>query len=109
MGQGTLAFTKRMLRVFILVELEEFDLLVAKSWPSIPRSSKTDRNLIATRSEDEQAQANKHIHIHKNITPYKIKGYKNMQRKIGLDSTVARGKETSNSKLRSTCYHIYAK
>jgi hypothetical protein len=31
MGQGTLAFTKRMLGVFILVELEEFDLLVAKS------------------------------------------------------------------------------
>jgi hypothetical protein len=31
MGQGTLAFTKRMIRVFILVELEEFDLLVAKS------------------------------------------------------------------------------
>jgi hypothetical protein len=76
MGQGTLAFTKRMLKVFILVELEEFDLLVAKSWPSIPRSSKIDRNLIATRSEDEQTQANKHIHMHKNITPYKIKGYK---------------------------------
>jgi hypothetical protein len=31
MGQGTLAFTKQMLRVSILVELEEFDLLVAKS------------------------------------------------------------------------------
>jgi hypothetical protein len=29
-GQGTLAFTKQMLRVFILVELEEFDHLVAK-------------------------------------------------------------------------------
>jgi hypothetical protein len=109
MGQRTLAFTKRMLRVFILVELKEFDLSVAKSWPSIPRSLKTDRNLIATRSEDEQAQANKHIHMHKNITPYKIKGYKNMQRKIELDSTVTRGKETSDSKLRSTSYHVYAK
>jgi hypothetical protein len=31
MGQRTLAFTKRMLRVFILVELKEFDLSVAKS------------------------------------------------------------------------------
>jgi hypothetical protein len=31
MGQRTLAFTKQMLRVFILVELEEFDLLVAKA------------------------------------------------------------------------------
>jgi hypothetical protein len=31
MGQGTLAFTKQMLRVFILIELEEFDLLVAKA------------------------------------------------------------------------------
>jgi hypothetical protein len=47
--------------------------------------------------------------MHKNIAPYKIKGYKNMQRKIELDSTVTRGKETSNSKLRSTSYHIYAK
>jgi hypothetical protein len=29
MGQRTLAFTKQMLRVFNIVELEEFDLLVA--------------------------------------------------------------------------------
>jgi hypothetical protein len=29
MGQRTLAFTKQMLRVFDLVELEEFDHLVA--------------------------------------------------------------------------------
>jgi hypothetical protein len=28
MGQRTLTFTKQMLRVFNLVELEEFDLLV---------------------------------------------------------------------------------
>jgi hypothetical protein len=56
MGQRTLAFTKQMLRVFSLVELEDFDLLVAKASPSIPRSSETDRDLIATRSEDEQAQ-----------------------------------------------------
>jgi hypothetical protein len=30
-GQGTLAFTKQMLRVFNLVELEEPDHFVAKS------------------------------------------------------------------------------
>jgi hypothetical protein len=31
MGQGTLAFTKQMLRVFNFVELEEFDLLVTEA------------------------------------------------------------------------------
>jgi hypothetical protein len=62
MGQRTLAFTKQMLRVFNLVELEEPDHLVANAWSSIPWSSKTDLNLIATLREDEQAQANKHIY-----------------------------------------------
>ena len=62
MGQRTLAFTKQMLRIFSLVELEEFDLLVAEAWPSIPRSSETNRDPIATRSEDKQTQANKHIY-----------------------------------------------
>jgi hypothetical protein len=76
MGQGTLAFTKHMLRIFSLVELEELGHLVAEAWPSILRSLETNRDLIATRREDEQAQANKHIHMHKNITPYKIKCYK---------------------------------
>jgi hypothetical protein len=61
MGQRTLAFTKQMLRVFNLVELEELDHLVANAWSSIPWSSKTNCDLIATWSEDEQAQANKHI------------------------------------------------
>ena len=93
MGQRTLAFTKQMLRVFNFVELEEFDHLVAEAWLSIPRSSETNRDLIATRSEDEQAQANKHIHMHKNITPYKIKCYKSEQYKIESASTVMRGKE----------------
>jgi hypothetical protein len=51
MGQRTLAFTKQMLKMFRLVELEEFDLLVAEAWSSIPRSSKIDRSLFATRSE----------------------------------------------------------
>jgi hypothetical protein len=100
MGQRTLAFTKQMPRVFNLVELEELDHLVANAWSSIPRSSETNCDLISTRSEDEQAQANKHIYTHKNITPFKIKYYKNMQHRIELDTTVTRGKETSNSKLR---------
>jgi hypothetical protein len=93
MGQRTLAFTKQMLRVFNLVELEEPDHLVANTWLSIPRSSETNCDLIATRSEDEQAQANKHIHMHKNITPYKIKCYKSEQYKIESASMVTRGKE----------------
>ena len=67
MGQGTLVFTKQMLRFFSLIELEEFDLLVAEAWPSIPRSSEIDRSLFATRNEYKQAQTN--IYLHKNITP----------------------------------------
>jgi hypothetical protein len=31
MGQRTLAFTKQMLRIFNLVELEEFDLLIVEA------------------------------------------------------------------------------
>jgi hypothetical protein len=95
MGQRTLAFTKQMLRVFNLVELEEPDHLVAKAWPSIPRSSKIDRSLFATRSEDEQAPANKHIHMHKNITPYKGKHNQNMQYEIERVTTVTRGKRNA--------------
>jgi hypothetical protein len=78
MGQRTLAFTKQMLMIFSLVELEEFDHLVAEAWLLIPRSSKMDHSLFTTRSEDEQAQANKHVHMHKNITPYKEKHNQNM-------------------------------
>jgi hypothetical protein len=55
MGQRTLAFTKQMLRVFNIVELEEPDHLVANSWSSIPRSSETDHNLFASHSEYKQA------------------------------------------------------
>jgi hypothetical protein len=54
MGQRTLAFTKQMLRVFNLVELEEPDHLVTNAWSSIPRSLETNHDLIATRSEDKQ-------------------------------------------------------
>jgi hypothetical protein len=95
MGQRTLAFTKQMLRVFNFVELEEFDHLVAKAWPSIPRSSKMDRSLFATWSEDEQAPANKHIHMHKNITSYKGKYNQNMQYEIERVTTVTRGKRNA--------------
>jgi hypothetical protein len=45
-------------------------------------------------NEYKQAQANKHIHMHKNITPYKIKCYKSEKYKIESASTVTRGKET---------------
>jgi hypothetical protein len=62
MGQRILAFTKQMLRVFNLVELVKFDLLVTEALPSIHRSSETDRNLFATHSEYKQAQTNKHIY-----------------------------------------------
>jgi hypothetical protein len=65
MGQRTLAFTKQMLRVFNFVELEEPDHLVANGWSSIPQSAETNRDLIAMRSEDEQAQAsNIYIYIY---------------------------------------------
>ena len=93
MGQRTLAFTKQMLRIFSLVELVEFDLLVAEAWLSIPQSSETNHDLIATWSEGEPAQANKHVHMHKNITPYKIKCYKSEEYKIESASTVTRGKQ----------------
>ena len=69
MGQRTLAFTKQMLWVFNLVELEEPDHLVANSWSLIPQSSETDRNLFATHNEYKQVQTN--IYMHKNITPLK--------------------------------------
>jgi hypothetical protein len=45
MGQRTLAFTKQMLRIFNLIELKEFDLLVAEAWPSIPWSLEMDHSL----------------------------------------------------------------
>jgi hypothetical protein len=56
-GLRTLAFTKQILRVFSLVALEEFVLLVAEAWLSIPRSSEIDHNLFATHIECKQAYA----------------------------------------------------
>jgi hypothetical protein len=52
-----------------------------------------DRSLFVTRSEDEQAPANKHIHMDKNITPYKGKHNQNMQYEIERVTTVTRGKK----------------
>ena len=106
MGQRTLAFTKQMLRIFSLVELEEFDLLVAEAWLLIPRSSEMDHSLFTTRNKYKQAQAN--IYLHKNITPYQIKYYKSEQYKLESASTVMRGKELWRSKLRSRSYNVYA-
>jgi hypothetical protein len=80
-----------MLRIFSLVEIEEFDLLIVEAWPSIPRSSEMDRSLFVMRNEYKQAQTN--IYLHKNITPYKIKYYKGEQYKIESASTATRGKE----------------
>jgi hypothetical protein len=62
MGQRTLTFTKQMLRIFSLIELRELDHMVANAWSSIPRSLEMDRILIATRSEDKQTPASKHIY-----------------------------------------------
>jgi hypothetical protein len=98
-----------MLRVFNSVELEEPDHLVANVWPPIPQCLETNRDLIATQSEGEPAQANKHIHMHKNITPCQGEQNKNMQDKIELASTVMRGKETRRSELWSTSYRVYVK
>jgi hypothetical protein len=52
-----------------------------------------DRSLFATRSKDEQAQANKHVHMRKNITPYNEKHNQNMQYEIERVNTVMRGKK----------------
>ena len=47
MGQRTLAFTKQMLRIFNLVELEEFDHLVAmldRRFLEAQNESRSNRN-----------------------------------------------------------------
>jgi hypothetical protein len=70
MGQRTLAFTKQMLRVFNLVELEELDLGTSGS-PNLDRRFLEAQEHIAiyfaARNEFKQAQAD--IYLHKNITP----------------------------------------
>jgi BMFP domain-containing protein YqiC len=59
----TLAFTKQMPRVFDLVELEEFDHLVAMLDRRFLEARKRIAFIFATCSEYEQAQANKHIQL----------------------------------------------
>ena len=107
MGQRTLAFTKQMLRVFNLVELEESDHLVANAW----RRFLEAREQIAIYSR-RAANTNRHrqtnIYMHKNITPYKENPYRNMQYEIELASTVALEKEMRKSELRLRSYHVYA-
>jgi hypothetical protein len=70
MGQRTLAFTKQMLRVFDLVELEEFDHFVAM----LDRRFIEAQKRIVIQSQRE-AKMNRHkqtnIYMHKNITPFK--------------------------------------
>jgi uncharacterized protein YdaU (DUF1376 family) len=105
MGQRTLAFTKQILSVFNLIEFEELDHLVAKAWSSIHRSSEMDRILIATWSEDEQAQANKHIGMHKNIAPYKEKHKKQTIRNI---SSLLRSREEKKHDSQSYSQEISA-
>jgi hypothetical protein len=100
MGQGTLAFTKQMFRVFNLVEPEEPDHLVANAWSLIPRSSELDHNLFATHSEYNQEQTNKHIYTHKNITPYKIKYNNTCNTKKNALLWSREEKETPKSCLR---------
>jgi hypothetical protein len=102
MGQRTIVFTKQMLRVFSLVELEEFNLLITEAWSSIPRSPETNHGLFVTHNECKQAQAN--IWLHKNITPYKIKYYKSEQYKIvrWLWRSSRRGGEDADAARQTT-------
>jgi hypothetical protein len=99
MGQGTLDFTKQMLRVFNLVELEEPDHLVANAWSSLSRSSELDHSLFATHSEYNQEQTNKHIYTHQNITPYKIKCNNTCNTKRNALLRSREEKEASKSRL----------
>ena len=73
MGQRTLAFTKQMLRIFRLVELEELDLRTSGS-PNLDRRFLEAQEQIAIYSR-RTANTNRHkqttIYMHKNITPFK--------------------------------------
>jgi hypothetical protein len=95
MGQRTLAFTKQMLRVFDFVELVDFDLLVAEAWLSIPRSSETNRDLIATRSEGEQAQANIYIYIYIRTLHHSNKNIIKYANETERVTTVTRGRRNA--------------
>jgi hypothetical protein len=58
MGQRTLAFTKQLLRIFNLVELEELDLRTSGS-PNLDRRFLEAQELIAIYSRRE-AKTNRH-------------------------------------------------
>jgi hypothetical protein len=104
MGQRTLAFTKQMLRVFNLVELEEPDHLVAEAW----FWSLEARKQIAIYSQHE-ADTNRNkqtnIYMYKNITPYKIKCNKTCKTKR---NALLRSHEEKEMR-RSRSYRVYAK
>jgi hypothetical protein len=93
MGQRTLAFTKKMIRVFNLVKLEELDLKTSGS-PNLGRRFLEAREQIAIYLR-HIANTNRHrqtnIYMHKNITPYKGNHYKNVYYKIEIASTVTQG------------------
>jgi hypothetical protein len=57
-------------------------------------SSKLGREPRSNRNAERRPTGtSKQTYVHKNITPYKIKHYKNEQYKIESASTVMRGKE----------------
>jgi hypothetical protein len=77
MGHRTLAFTKRIFRIFSLVELEELD-------PGTSGSPNLDRRFLEAQEQtaiysrratntNRHKQTNIYIYIHKNITPFKDK------------------------------------
>jgi hypothetical protein len=111
MGQRTLAFTKQMLRVFDLVELEELDLGTSGS-PNLDRRFLEAQGQIAIYSQRvANTNRNKQTNIcmHKNITPYKIKCNKTCNTKRNALLRSCEEKETRQSKLWSRCYRVYAK
>jgi hypothetical protein len=61
MGQGTLAFTKQMLRVFIFIELEELDHLIANAW-SVDSSKLENGSHSIRDAQRKQTGKNKYIH-----------------------------------------------
>jgi hypothetical protein len=64
-----------MLRVFNLVELEEFDLGITKVWSSIPQSPRTD-HVFSRHAVNTNMHKQTKIYIYENITPYQEKHYK---------------------------------
>jgi hypothetical protein len=93
MGQMSLAFTKHMIRVFNLVELEELDHLVIRAWSLTPKAWERI-TFYSQRAAKKNRHKKTNIYMHKNITAYKGNYYKNVQYEIELATTVTREKET---------------